>query len=83
MITKDGGLVETTSISYHHYVMPPLKLVNDEEIISSNGRSSSLSDGSPPRIIVSDLTASWTHVSMLSCVCVCYWSVYRTGRSWY
>ena len=69
MATKDGGLVETTSTSYHHYVMPPLKLVN-EDIITSNGISSSLSDGSPPRIIVSNLTASWTHVSMLSCVCV-------------
>ena len=62
--TKDGGLVT----SYHRYVMPPLKLFN-EEIITRNGLRSS-SDGSPSRIIVSNLTASWTHVSMLSCVCV-------------
>ncbi|XP_065913909.1 ATP-binding cassette sub-family C member 4-like isoform X2 [Dysidea avara] len=59
MAIKDGGLVETASTSYHQYVMPPLKLVN-EEFITSSGLGSS-SDGSPHRIVVTNLTASWTH----------------------
>ena len=68
MAIKDGGLVETASTSYHQYVMPPLKLVN-EEFITSSGLGSS-SDGSPHRIVVTNLTASWTHVSLLACVCI-------------
>jgi len=35
MATKDGGLVETTSTSYHRYVMPPLKLVNEVSAVIS------------------------------------------------
>jgi len=71
MGNEDCALVDTASASHAGYVMPPLKLVN-EEIVTSSGLGSPLSDGSSPRIIVSNLTASWTHVSMLSCVHVCY-----------
>ncbi|XP_065914062.1 ATP-binding cassette sub-family C member 4-like isoform X2 [Dysidea avara] len=50
---------ETTIASHAGYVMPPLKLIN-EEIITSSGLGSS-SNGSPHRIIVTNLTASWSH----------------------
>ena len=59
---------ETTIASHAGYVMPPLKLIN-EEIITSSGLGSS-SNGSPHRIIVTNLTASWSHVSLFSCVCI-------------
>ena len=56
--------VKSDEITNTGYVMPPLKLINDN---TSSALGSS--DGLPPRMIVSNLTASWTHVSMLSCVC--------------
>jgi len=71
MAIKDGDLLETASTSNHHYVMSPLKSIN-EEVITNSGVVLSSSDGSPPRIKVCNLTASWTHVSMLSCVHVYY-----------
>ena len=54
----DSGPVKTTSRAGSLNVMPPLKLVNEE--VTVHGL---LSIGVPPRIIVNNLTASWTHVS--------------------
>jgi len=54
---------KTISRSCSPNVMPPLKLVN-EEVTTDSGHGS-LSEGVAPRIIVSNLTASWTHVSYL------------------
>ena len=64
MTIKDGSHVETDCESHYYYVMPPLKLLN-EEMFTSSGLGSQ-SDELPPRIRVSNLTASWTHVSILS-----------------
>ncbi|XP_065919562.1 ATP-binding cassette sub-family C member 4-like isoform X2 [Dysidea avara] len=55
----DSDPVKTTSRSCSPNVMPPLKLVN-EEVTNDSGHGS-LSNGVTPRIIVSNLTASWTH----------------------
>ncbi|XP_065895722.1 ATP-binding cassette sub-family C member 4-like [Dysidea avara] len=52
----DSGPVKTTSRAGSLNVMPPLKLVNEE--VTVHGL---LSIGVPPRIIVNNLTASWTH----------------------
>jgi len=41
-------------------VIHPVKLVN-EEVTDDSGHGS-FSDGVTPRIIVNNLTASWTHV---------------------
>jgi len=61
---KDDGHFETDYASHHFNHMPPLKLAN-EEMFTSRGLLSP-SDELPPRITVSNLTASWTNVSMLS-----------------
>ncbi|XP_065919849.1 ATP-binding cassette sub-family C member 4-like isoform X2 [Dysidea avara] len=55
----DSDPVETTSRSCSPNVMPSLKLVN-EEVTNDSGHGS-LSNGVTPRIIVNNLTASWTH----------------------
>ena len=56
----DSDPVKTTSRSCSPNVMPPLKLVNEE--VTNDSVHGSLSNGVTPRIIVSNLTASWTHV---------------------
>ena len=76
----DRNAVVNDTTSHRFYQMLPLKLAN-EEMFTSRGLGSP-SDESPPRIAVSNLTASWAHVRMLSC-CVYYWSVCRRERSWY
>ena len=50
--------VKTTSRSCFPSMMPPLKLANEE--VTTDSRHGSLSNGVTPRIIVSNLTASWT-----------------------
>ncbi|XP_065919844.1 ATP-binding cassette sub-family C member 4-like isoform X2 [Dysidea avara] len=55
----DSDPVKTTSRSCSPNVMPSLKLVN-EEVTNDSGHGS-LSNGVTPRIIVNNLTASWTH----------------------
>ncbi|XP_065919840.1 ATP-binding cassette sub-family C member 4-like [Dysidea avara] len=55
----DSDPVKTTSRSCSPNVMPSLKLVN-EEVTNYSGHGS-LSNGVTPRIVVSNLTASWTH----------------------
>jgi len=57
---RDSDPVKTTSRSCSPNVMSPLKLVNEE--VSNNSGHGSLSNGVTPRIIVNNLTASWTHV---------------------
>ena len=54
--------VNTTSTSCTPNVMPPLKLVNYEVTTDSGNRP--LSNGVTPRITVSNLSASWTNVSI-------------------
>ena len=54
--------VKTTSRSCSPNVMLPLKLVNEE--VTTDSGDGSLSKGVTPRIIVNNLTASWTHVSV-------------------
>ncbi|XP_065919884.1 ATP-binding cassette sub-family C member 4-like isoform X2 [Dysidea avara] len=55
----DSDPVKTTSRSCSPNVMPSLKLVN-EEVTNDSGHGS-LSNGVTPRIIVNNLTTSWTH----------------------
>ena len=47
--------------SYSPAEMPPLKLVS-EEITTDSGHGSS-TNGVAPRVVVNNLTASWTNVS--------------------
>ena len=60
--------VKTTSRPCSPNMMPPLKLAN-EEVTTDSGHES-LSNGVTPRIIVSNLTASWTHVSCGTLMCI-------------
>ncbi|XP_065882473.1 ATP-binding cassette sub-family C member 4-like isoform X2 [Dysidea avara] len=57
---NDSDPVKTTSKSCSPNVMPSLKLANEEvnEEVSEHG---SLSNGVTPRIVVNNLTVSWTH----------------------
>lgn len=60
MVVNDSKT--TSGPSHRGYVMPPLKLVN-EELVTSSGVGSS-PNGSSPNIRVSNLTASWTNVGI-------------------